>query len=159
MVALQLPTGATEAEYDVGCSWEELADKQAAGSCGDLTIESAEEWRLRFAMQDRLAMKSNGESVDFGRRIFVLFDAEIASAIICDEKGALVDEPQHGVHAGKMPISEFKSEWTEGFFCIAEVMARLDDDDGWELSSGRLYSDGQVDEGTRLLMKFDTGVW
>ena len=43
MVALQLPTGATEAEYDVGCSWEELADKQAAGGCGELTIESAED--------------------------------------------------------------------------------------------------------------------
>jgi hypothetical protein len=90
MAALQMLDGATESEYDVGCSWKELAGKPAAGSRGELTIESAEDGDC-FAMQDRLAMESSGESLDFGRQIFVLFDTEINCAIICDEKGALLD--------------------------------------------------------------------
>ena len=159
MTVLQMPEGAAEKEYDVGCSLLELSAKQASGKLGSLAVQDAEDSDC-YAMEDRLGMKSNGELELYERSLFVVIDVESSSALIFDDKGIVINEPEHGIHAGKQLLSEFTRDWTAEFYRIAVFVPETEiGGGGGDDLLGSLYSDGRVEEGTRLRMKFDTGLW
>ena len=150
MVQLQLPEGSTEKEYDVGCSWMELAVKQQQSDFGEINIDDAADGDC-FAMDIRKSLDE-----DFSRRVFVLLDDDMGKALIFDEDGrAPAAEPD-----AQLPLRDaednFIDAWAGGYYRIAEVGASDDDDQGRELPvTGTLHSDGKAPLGTRLTMLFE----
>ena len=115
MPELQLPDGCCELfdVLDTDGTWEELAVRQQGDQC---RID-----RSTFKEGDCHAfMNSNNEGEACNRPVFVLM-VDDTHALVFDEHGARIDEPENNVVDGRHDLHGefgFFAAWEEGYYTV-----------------------------------------